>query len=396
MRTTTRWIVVACLLASACKGGDAGKKKEHEGHEEESHEEEEGSIHLNADQVKAAGITTVKVEVRKETAALEANGQIAVVDDRQARIGVRVAGRISSLKARIGDKVKKGQTLAYVESPDLGRAKADYVAASEGARLARQTADREKQLFEKKITSESSWRQAEAEAVRAAAEAQAAEGLLHALGVGHKGMPSTVGHFSSTVGAATPIDGVVIDRPVTLGEMVDPEDTLYLVMDLSEVWVLVDVFERDISQVALGQTVSVQMTAYHEEKFTGTVGHIGSVVEPRSRAVKVRVTLANPEGRLRPGMFARVSLSNTAGAEHEHLFIPVGAVQRTEEGAIVFIPGEGPGEFHPRPIRTGHEAGGFVAVEDGLTAGEEVVATGSFILKSELGKESLGESGHGH
>lgn len=408
----TKSIIITLLLGSvaACKSGpDKGQKEvaskgsgEHDekGHAEKEHEEEghdEGQVvHLEPAQIKAANIQIVKVEVRKETAVLEANGQIVAADDGQARVGVRVPGRVTQLKAKVGDTVKKGQTLAVIESPELGSAKADYVSAAAAARLAKENAAREKLLFERKISAEVEWRKAEAEAVRTSAELQAAENRLHALGVGEAGLPDRVAHFSSTFGAVSPIDGIVVERGVTLGEMVNPEKTLFLVMNLAEVWLLVDVFERDIGQVALKQRVKVAVTAYKEEQFEGEVGYIGSIVEPRSRAIKVRIALRNPNGRLKPGMFARVSLADTKGDEHEHLFVPVEAVQRTDKGTIVFVPGDEPGEYVPRPVKTGHEAGNSVAIESGLTAGEQVVVSGSFILKSELGKESLGESGHSH
>lgn len=416
----TRSIALAIIVALAgCKSGH--EKKAHDepaikGHEEtgekgHGHDEkgemghdEKGEkghgegpvVHLKPEQVKAANIQLAKVEIRKETAVLEATGQIGPADDRQARVGVRVPGRITALKASVGDTVKKGQMLAVVESPELGRAKSDYVSAAAAARLARENAAREKQLFEKKISAEVEWRKAEAEAVRTAAELQAAENRLHALGVGDAQLPDKVAHFTSTFGAHSPIDGVIVERGVTLGEMVNPEKTLFLVMDLAQVWLIVDVFEKDIAQVALKQKVKVGVTAYKEEQFEGEVSHIGAIVEPRSRAVKVRIALANPNGKLKPGMFARVSLSDTKGDEHEHLFVPVEAVQRTDQGPIVFVPGDEPGEFVPRPVKTGHEAGKSVAIESGLTAGEQIVVSGSFILKSELGKEALGESGHSH
>ena len=382
----------------AIKGHDEKGEKGHDEKGEKGHDEHgEGAVvHLKPEQVKAANIQVVKVEVRKETAVLEATGQIAAAADREARVGVRVPGRITALKAAVGDPVKKGQMLAVVESPELGRAKADYVSAAASAKLARENAAREKQLFEKKISAEVEWRKAEAESVRTSAELQAAENRLHALGVGDAQLPDKVAHFTSTFGAHSPIDGVIVERGVTLGEMVNPEKTLFLVMDLTQVWLIVDVFEKDIAQVALKQKVKVGVTAYKEEQFEGEVSYIGAVVEPRSRAVKVRIALANPGGKLKPGMFARVSLSDTKGDEHEHLFVPVEAVQRTDQGTIVFVPGNEPGEFVPRPVKTGHEAGKSVAIESGLTAGEQVVVSGSFILKSELGKESLGESGHSH
>lgn len=412
MRQHSKLLIVFVLAFTGCKSGH--EKAAHEepavkGHDGEQggdgggvkkeHQDDHGEgqvVHLTPDQMKAANIQVAKVEIRKETAVLEANGQIAAAGDRQARVGVRVPGRVTALKASVGDKVKKGQPLAVVESPELGRAKSEYVSAAAAARLARENANREKLLFEKKISAEVEWRKAESESVRTAAELQAAENRLHALGIGEKELPKTVAHFSSKFSVSSPIDGVVVERDVTLGEMVNPDKTLFVVMDLAEVWLLVDVFERDLSQVAVGQNVKVSVAAYPEEQFEGKVDYVGAVVEARSRAVKVRIVLANLAGRLKPGMFARVLLSDTKGEEHEHLFVPVEAVQRSVQGPIVFVPGDEPGEFVARPIKTGHEADKSVAIESGLTPGDQVVVSGSFILKSELGKESLGESGHSH
>ncbi|MDX2089703.1 MAG: efflux RND transporter periplasmic adaptor subunit [Kofleriaceae bacterium] len=401
MKLAHRLLVLALITHAACKGDaakshDEGPPAKSENHGNEHAEGGGQVVHLTPDQVVAANIKLGKVEIRKETAVLEANGQIVASEDRQARVGVRVPGRVTTLKAGVGDAVKKGQVLAMVESPELGRAKSDYVAAAAAARLARENAAREKQLFQKKISAEVEWRKAEAEAVRTDAELQAAENRLHALGITDSQLPGKVAHFSSTLPAVSPLDGMVVERPVTLGEMVSPDKTLFLVMDLREVWLLVDVFERDIGQVALGQKVRVSVTAYKEAEFEGEVSYIGAVVEPRSRAVKVRIALANPDGRLKPGMFARVSLADTKGDQHEHLFVPVDAVQRTEKGLIVFVTGDKAGEYIPRAVTTGHEAAGHVAIESGLSAGETVVIAGAFVLKSELAKESLGESGHGH
>ncbi|HEY5935439.1 MAG TPA: efflux RND transporter periplasmic adaptor subunit, partial [Kofleriaceae bacterium] len=234
--TTKHSILVAVVLTIAC-GGKEKADHDEKGHDEKGHDEKgekghdekghgEGKvIHLEPAQVKAANIQVAKVEIRKETAVLEATGQIVAADDGQARVGVRVPGRITALKASVGQVVKKGQTLALIESPELGRAKADYVSAAAASRLARENAAREKLLFERKISAEVEWRTAEAEAVRSAAELQAAENRLHALGIGEAGLPDRVAHFTSTFAAVSPIDGVVVERPVTLGEMVNPDKT---------------------------------------------------------------------------------------------------------------------------------------------------------------------------
>lgn len=395
-------VAAVFTVAVACKGESATpepaeKHEAHEaGHEDEHAEGEASVVHLSPDQIKAAAIQLVPVEIRKETAVLEATGQIRAADDHQARVGVRVPGRVISFKAGVGDTVKKGQVLAVIESPELGSAKSDYVSAAAAAKLARENADREKQLFERKISAEVEWRKAEAEAVHADAELQAAENKLHALGVSDRQLPDRVAHFDSTFSVAAPIGGVVVERGVTLGEMASVDKSLFLIMDLAQVWLIVDVYERDLAQIAIGQRVKVTVTAYQDQGFEGAVSYIGAVVEPRSRSVPVRIALDNPGRRLKPGMFARVALADTKGDEHEHLFVPTDAVQRTSAGTIVFVEGDEPGEFVPRAVTTGHEAGASIAIESGLAPGERVVGAGAFILKSELGKASLGESGHSH
>src|SRR5262249_32600362 len=162
-----RAVVVLSAIAAGC-GDDEPRPGAAEHDEEgEAHEEghDEAAVHLLPDQISAAGITTAVVEARRETAVLEANGEIEAAADRLARIGSRVPGRIGKLAVGVGDVVKKGQTLAVLESSELGRAKADYLAARVTAQVARETADRERQLFERKISSEKDWRNAEAEAI---------------------------------------------------------------------------------------------------------------------------------------------------------------------------------------------------------------------------------------
>jgi RND family efflux transporter MFP subunit len=191
-----------------------------------------------------------------------------------------------------------------------------------------------------------------------------------------------------------PIDGVIVERPVTLGQMVEPADTLFVIMDLREVWIQVDVYERDLRQVSAGQKVRVRVAAYPDRQFDGVVQNIGAIVEPKTRAVKVRVVLPNAAGELKPGMFATVTVEGTMGEKHEHLFAPAAAIQRDGERSIVFVP-RGDHEFEAREVELGHVVGEWAEVEEGLVEGDVVVTTGSFLLKSELKKEALG-GGHEH
>jgi Cu(I)/Ag(I) efflux system membrane fusion protein len=187
-----------------------------------------------------------------------------------------------------------------------------------------------------------------------------------------------------------PIEGEVVERAATLGQMAEPSDAMFVVMDLRQVWVLVDVFERDLTQVKVGQPVEARVAAYPERVFSGTVAAIGAVVESKTRAVQVRVVLPNGDGALKPGMFATVEVQGTSGVAHDRVVVPSAAVQRDGDRHLVFVP-RGENEFVARPVKIGREAAGWVEIEDGVAAGETVVTTGSFVLKSETRKGEMGE-----
>ena len=401
MKSMFRWtaglmVAVSLAGAAACKGKPGAKEgaEAEEGHADEGGKE--GIVRLAPEQVQAAGIVTAPAETRAEVSLLDATAQIEVSGDRQARVGPRIAGRIVDLRAGVGDVVARGATLAVVESPDLGRAKADYIAAVANARVTRESAERERALFEKRISSEKDYREAEAAAIRADAEMNAAENRLHALGVSDAELARVrrEGHYSSTMAISAPIAGVVAERSATLGQMVEPTDTLFLLMDLREVWILVDVYERDLAQVRVGQNVRVRIAALGDQQFAGKVASVGATIETKTRTAKVRVVLQNPAAVLRPGMFASVVFEGTTGpAGHEAVFVPADAVQRDGKRSLVFV-ARGPGEFEAREVELGHESEGNLEIEQGVKAGEAVVVRGSFVLKSELKKAELGEADH--
>lgn len=364
----------------------------------DEHGEGAEQIVLTPEQVKSVGIATAAVERRPDTGHIRATATIEPAADRQARVGSRIQGRIAALRAGVGDRVRKGQTLAVIDSPELGRAWADFISALAGANVAREAADREKALFEKRISAEREWRTAEAEAVKAGAEKEAAENRLHALGITDAELPkatSVKGHLGSTMSLVSPIDGIVVERDATLGQIVDPSQTLFVVMDLRRVWILVEVYEQDLGEVREGLKATVQIAAAPGREFSGTVENVGAVVDPKTRTAKVRVALDNP-GVLRPGMFASVRLEGTSSKKEERhgLFAPAAAVQRMGAERVVFV-ARGENVFEPREVKVSREAGEWVEIEEGVSEGDVVVTSGSFALKSELQKDEMGE-GHAH
>lgn len=376
-------------LVVGCRGG--AKPAEPAQAPAEQHEGATDHLRLTPEQVKTAAIASAPAEERAETAPIEVTATIEPAADRQARVGSRIPGRVVGLKAKVGDRVRAGQVLAVVDSPELGRAKADYLATAAAADLARQNSDRKRALFDDRISAEKEWREAEADATRTRAEKDAAEARLHALGVSDDELPHMRkdGHLESTMAVVSPIGGLVVEASATLGQMVAPENTLFVVMDLSEVWLQVDAYEQDLPQLRRGQRAAVRLKAVPSEAFQGTVDDVGAVVDPKSRTVKVRVVLANPRGELKPGMFATVTIEGTTGERRRGLYVPSGAVQRLGREHVVFVV-KGEAEFEPRKVEITAGGKDWVEVRRGLDAGERVVTQGAFALKSELKKDELG------
>lgn len=396
-------LILAVLAATACgkSSGDAEARKAatidsgNAGHAEEV---AAGNplIRLTPEQVRNAGIAVGVAERRSGLGGVQATAQIEAAPNRSAAVAARVPSRIDAIRAVEGERVAPGQVLAILESPELGRAKADYLAALATANVTRETADRERALFERRISAEREWRQAEAEAIRAQAEKEAAENRLHALGLGDADLAALEEerHYTSTMPLRAPIGGVVTGVTASQGQVVGIGDVLFRIVDAREVWLAISIYEQDLGRVRVGQQVEVRTTGDTGPPRTGTVKTVGAVIEPASRSATVRVALSNADGALRPGMFATARLSDS-GSPHTDavLAVPTGAVQRDGERHIVFRPA-GPGRFVVQPVELGEPSGGWTPVRQGLQAGDSVVITGAFILKSELRKGELGEEEH--
>lgn len=354
------------------------------------------TVTLTSSQVANAGIAYAVIESRPRAGVLEATAQIEPAADRVAKIGSRVPGRVVNVRVSVGDRVSAGQTVVVLDSPEVGQAKADYLSALASSTLARETASRERQLFERRVSAEREWREAEAEATRADAAVQAAENRLHALGLEDAELSAlrTERHYTATMLLKTPLSGVVAERNAASGEMVEPMNVLLTVMDLRTVWTVVDVYEQNIRQLQVGQDVTVATAAYPGETFAGKVASIGAVIEPASRSVKMRVVLPNPGERLKPGMFATVYVNGALTTTSPTLFVPSAAVQRDGQRMVAFVPLR-EGVFGVRTLRLGEQDGDWIEVLEGLAAGDRVVTSGAFLLKSELRKGELGEGEEG-
>jgi cobalt-zinc-cadmium efflux system membrane fusion protein len=371
---------------------EAGHGGEHEGHEGE----EPGVVTLTPEKQKSSGIEVRQIALEDAAVPLSATAVIETNMDRSAKISPRVTGKAVRIIASQGDRVKAGQALAYLDSVELDQTWADYLKAQGKVELTRKNLQREESLFEKKVCPEKDVLKARQELGEAEADLNLTKERFRLLGVNVSQFEATKGNGNHPlIPVTTPVGGVVIEKTITQGEMVNSEKTLFTVADLSTLWVVIDIYEKDISRLRLGSGVKVSVTAFPEKTFKGKISYISDVVDEKTRTEKARVTIDNSSGLLKAGMFAAVLIEATGGGTERLIAVPEEAVLIDGTKSYVFIQ-TAPDKFRMREIAAGRTLGSRLEVTSGLKEGDAVAVKGAFILKSELKKgELVDEHGHG-
>jgi cobalt-zinc-cadmium efflux system membrane fusion protein len=369
----------------------AGAKKEHtDEHENEKAHEETAVVHLSEEAQKVSGIEVMAAAMEPFSAPIEATAAIELNGDRVAKISARSSGRLVKIAASQGDAVKTGQALAWFDSPDLGQAWAEYAKSKGRAELARKNLEREETLFSKKISPEKDVFKARQDLAEAEADLAFANERFHLLGIDIEHYENKqAGDQHPLIAVTSPINGSVIERTATQGEVVSPEKTLFTVADLTKLWVTIDIYEKDLSRIKPGTAVKVSTTAYAEKSFPGFISYLGEVMDEKTRTVKARVVVENAGRLLKPGMFATV-LIQAAGGTERLITVPEEAVFLDGSKNYVFIQAA-PEKFEMREIAVGRSLGKRLEVIQGLKKGEPVAVKGAFILKSELKKGELAD-----
>jgi cobalt-zinc-cadmium efflux system membrane fusion protein len=388
-------LLSATVLAGACSDDARESPGEGDAHEEQHHEE--GVVELTPEMVARAAIRTEPASTRSLPRQLQTTGQVGYEEDRLAHVSPRVPGRVEEVLADLGDEVRKGQELVVIDSVELGQAKAAYLEARAGEELARQNYEREQGLFAQRISSEKDALTAKAAHLEAVARLRSAEETLHLYGVPDEQLRDLDygGAQASLLPIRAPLAGRVVEKHVTIGELVMPERSLFTIADLGHVWIWIDVYERDLGSVHIGDDVEVTVDADPASTFHGQVTYVSDKVDPDTRTVRARIDVDNPERTLRPGMFARVTVSDPhSTSAGPSLAVPAGAVLREGDGFIVFV-ALGEGRFERRQVGPGRKTVEFVEILSGLEPGAEVVVEGGFLLRSEASKDEMG-AGHEH
>jgi cobalt-zinc-cadmium efflux system membrane fusion protein len=310
--------------------------------------------------------------------AIKATGMVEFDGDRTAKLLPPVPGQVQSLSVRVGDAVHKDDVLFVLSSREVAAAVADHLAAHKDVELAEKTHARTQDLFEHQAASRMALEQSEAELGKARSKALQAEESLQAIGLDPHADGDTI-RINSHIAVRAPIDGTVIERTVTNGQFIGAETSpLLTIADLSSVWVQAEVFERDLRHIAVGQKADVSTPAY-PDRFSAKVSRIASVVDPQTRTAKVLFQVANPGGRLKPGMFTSVSLY-VHDAAPASLTIPAKALFVEEGKTFAYVQTDSR-EFARRQVEAVPIGADRLRVVQGVTAGDHVVSDGVLLLR---------------
>lgn len=340
-------------------------------------EEEEGVLVLNEQQIQAASIQLAKAQPRQISTLLSLPGEVRFDEDRTSHIVPRAAGVVESVKVNLGQKVKQGELLAVIASQQISDQRSELAASQRRVELARTTFQRERQLWQDKISAEQDYLLARQSLQEAEIALNNARQKMNAL----SGSAVLVGGNRYELRA--PFAGVVVEKHLGVGEVVSETSAAFTLSDLSQVWVTFGVFPKDLNKVQVGRPVKVS-SAEMGTDVMGTVAYVGNLLGEQTRTATVRVSVANPDDSWRPGLFVAVQVATDSYPAP--VTVPVEAIQTVEDKPSLFVrTAEG---FVTRHVELGVSENGFVEVRQGLEAGAEVATVGSFVLKSELGKAS--------
>lgn len=343
-------------------------------------------VTLTKEGLDRAGIAVTPVTTQRMAEGLRLPGVVEPNAYRQVSVTPLVNGRVLSVSVQLGDHVRRGQSVARVYSPEIAEARTKYVAARSMLDAHERELQRTEKLVEIGAASRQELERIHAEHAAQTAEVESARSRLQLLGADVE-VSSGEPEASATTNVPAPIDGVVTERLANVGLNVDPSTKLFAIVDLANVWIIADVYEKDLHRIRQGDRATVTTKAFPDRSLDGRVGYIDPQLNSSTRTAKLRVEVPNPAGDLRLGMYAEVAIASAATASA--LAVPKAAIQNVGDHEVVYLPvANETGKFIERQVRVGHTSGDLVEVLSGLTALDSVVSKGSFYLRAEV--ERLG------
>ncbi len=376
MRTTWCLGILLTVAVLGCHGTDALPTIDRDAGN--------GEIRIGPTLVGSGQLRIEPVTTRTETIAVRTSGKAGFNEERLSYVSSPLIGRVTEILARPGDTVAEGQPLAVIDSPDLGVASSEFIKARADLILAERSYKLAQELSSAKAMARKDFQKAEDDFVKAKADLRRTRERQLSLGVAESVLdtPLDALHVRSQFNLSAPISGTVVERNLTLGQIVggDPAQRLYIIADLTTLWVTADIYEKDQPSVHSGDEVTVQAGAWPEEEFTGRIDYVGATVDPNSRTVKVRASVDNRRQLLKPGMFVTATVHTAASATM--LTIPLAAVHGEGSGQPYVFSALDDTRFIRRPVTLGPKLNDRVAVTAGLSAQDRIATEGSILLKA--------------
>ncbi len=350
-------------------------------------------IRLTPEEHEAVKIQTALVSYQPLKSGLTAMGKVIAPQNSKAIVSYAFPARIAQIHIRIGDWVKQGQKLLTLQSEEVGIAMFEFYKAQADFELAQVNHERRQRLFERGVGAKKDLLSADADLKVAQANVNSAEKKLHVLGFSENDIQtlSDSHQVNPVITLNAPIAGRIIQNNAMLGGMIDQATEILVIMDPTVLWVDADIYEKDIAKIKLTQQVELTVPAYPGEKFTGRVIYISDVLSEDTRTITVRAEVNNRDHRLKPGMFASITIS--LNHQSRALVVPQEAVLEDKGDKVAFI--KRGDQFFLQVVQTGARENGYVEILLGLREGDEVVVAGSYQLKSKLYEEIL-KAGHIH
>jgi cobalt-zinc-cadmium efflux system membrane fusion protein len=346
-----------------------------------------GIVRLSSDQQKQYGIETATAGPGRLHIEVTLPGEVALNTDRVAHVVPRISGVVREVRKNLGDTVRTGEIMAVLESRELADSIAAMLAARERVQLAQSNFAREERLWKKRISAEQDYIQAKNNVAEANIELRVAEQKLRALGFSDAyiaQLPGSQDRLTPLYEITAPFDGIVTEKHISLGEVLKDDAPAFVIADLSSVWVNLDVHQKDLPLIQVGQKAVISVGGNITER-AGRVSFLDPVATETNRTIHARVVLENSDGRFRPGLFV------SGRIEVEDFRVPVLA----PDEALVMIDGKmcvfvREGEaFKLQEVGIGRTDGTSSEIKRGLLAGQTYVIKGAFTLKSELGKPAV-------
>lgn len=351
----------------------------------ETTESTEPKIAIADTELKSSGISLQAAGPSKINSSITLSGEIQFNEDRTAHVVPRLAGVVEGVRASLGQAVKKGDVLAVIASTELSEQRSELLTARKKVALARTTFVREEKLWKEKVSAEQDYLLARQALAEAEIAEQNAVQKLRALGA----TTNSIGGLNRFELRA-PFAGTIVEKHISLGESVKEDTNVFTISDLSTVWAEVAVPATNLNAVRVGRNVTVKASSF-DAKAAGTIAFVGSLLGEQTRTAKARVVLSNPDASWRPGLFVNVDIEGAAGQTEVAVAVSTEAVQSVEDKPTVFV--RVPGGFVAQHITVGRSDAKTTEVLSGLNAGTQYAATGSFVIKAELGK-SAAEHAH--